>query len=310
MRTRTLLVALWLASVTPAMAEMFSYRDAQGNLHFVDQEAAIPREYRANTTGGGPPATSPAPRGVFNSVQSASGSSDGAAPAPEQPGSPGDGTGGSGALTCALRYVEQPTKTVDLRYATITYRGTVENGGNGLARGVQAHLKLFSAIDGSQIESASGVLSPSNLDPRERGTFEVKGYYRKQGLRNPERDDLMIDYVRCDPSSQATAPVTPAGRCSVQLVGKPDKTIDTVAQTLTYVGSVQNNGEGVAKTVQVELTRFALRDGAPMAPVYVNVNPSRLGPGESGSFTLVAPREFGFRDPDKDKLEVRVPRCD
>lgn len=41
-----LFVALIAAPLSGARAEVFSYTDAQGNLHFVDSEAKIPPEYR------------------------------------------------------------------------------------------------------------------------------------------------------------------------------------------------------------------------------------------------------------------------
>ncbi len=310
---RSLLVWLCLASASPALADVFSYRDAQGNLHFVDQETAIPPQYRSATPGAGTPGLAGSPSrggGVFNSAQPSSQEPPGAEGGPAEPPVATDETVEAGSPSCALRYVDKPTKDIDARYATVTYHGIVENTGNGLARGVRVHLKLFSALDGTQIDSSFGVVSPSNLDPRDRGTFEVKGYFRKQGLRNSSKDDLMLDYLRCDPSSHAEQPPTAASRCKVEIVGKPDKTVDTVAQTLTYVGTVQNRGEGTAKTVQVELTRFTLAEGRAMEPVYVNVVPGRLGPGESGAFTLVASREFGFRDTGKDKLKVRVASCE
>lgn len=306
-----LLGCIVLAVATSASADVFSYRDKDGKVHFVDQETAIPQQYRtpnSSTSGGDPSAGRPPASGVLNAMPQSA-----VAPPGADGSDPGIGSpepAGGGMISCTLRYVEKPAKAIDLRYTRVTYTGEMENTGTGIARTARAHLKLFSAIDGSQIDEQSELLRPGDIEPGGKARFEIEGNFRKAGLRNSSRDELMIDYVRCDPSSAGPASATAGQGCVLQLVGEPQKEIDSIRKTVTYSGSVQNHGKRVAKTVQVELTSFNIRDGKPFPPVIVSTNPPRVGPGDSADFSLVAPLEFGFRDPNKDKFSVRASRCD
>lgn len=312
---RLLCMAILLALPAPAAADVFSYRDKDGKVHVVDQETSIPQQYRGSDTPDGssrgavPNQTSP---GVLNAVpQQATGGTEAGGEAGEPEASVADTPpGGPSMVSCTLRYVEKPSKYIDVRYTTVTYRGEIENTGTGIARTARAHLKLFSVIDGSQVDEASALLRPGDIDPGSKATFEITGNFRKTGLRNSSRDELMIDYVRCDQSSAQGSAAEPGQGCLLQVVGEPQKEIDSVRKTVTYTGSVQNQGRKTAKTVRVELTSFNMRDGKPFPPVSVSTSPPRVGPGEAADFKLVAPLEFGFRDPKKDRFAVRAARCD
>lgn len=322
---RLLLASILIASAAPVAADVFSYRDKDGKVHFVDQEAAIPQQYRTSspsTVSGAGNATGakPAGGGVLNAVPQGGGARlDAGGGAMEgatfggEGGDPGSGEGRPAAnamVSCTLRYVEKPSKSIDVRYTTVTYKGEIENTGTGIARTARAHLKLFSVIDGSQVDAQSSLLRPGDIAPGAKASFEITGNFRKTGLRNSSRDELMIDYVRCDQSSADPTTSAPGQGCLLQLVGEPEKEIDPIRKTVTYTGSVQNQGQKVAKTVQVVFTSFNMRDGKPFPPVVVNSSPGRVGPGEGAGFKLVAPLEFGFRDPKKDKFSVRAARCD
>ncbi|MBK7972517.1 MAG: hypothetical protein IPK07_04300 [Deltaproteobacteria bacterium] len=314
--------SILLAFATPVVADVFSYRDKDGKVHFVDQEAAIPQQYRTSESPGGASKRSvatPDGSGVLNTMpqgggaDSEAGADGGGASAGEGDAEFGLGGGQqaeNGMVSCTLRYLEKPSKEIDVRYTTVTYRGEIENTGTGIARTARAHLKLFSVIDGSQVDEESSLLRPGDIAPGARATFEVKGNFRKTGLRNSSRDELMVDYVRCDQSSADVAASARGKGCELQIVGEPLKEIDPIRKTVTYSGTVQNQGQKVAKTVQVQLTSFNMRDGKPFPPVSGTTNPARVGPGQGAEFKLVAPLDFGFRDPKKDKFSVGAARCD
>ncbi len=296
------MVLVW-SLATAAGAKMFSYRDRDGKVHFVDQESSIPAEYRSQAT----ESTAPNASGSVTPMPAAEPADGGSASgSPDDAGAPDD----SLPPSCALKYVDKPAKTIDAVLDTVDYQATMENSGTGIARGVRAHLKLFSAIDGSMIDQATAVLQPSDLAPQARGTFQIRGEFRKMGLRNSERDDLMVDFVRCDRATAVTKTDAPQATCPLKLVGEPAKQVDLIRKLVVYTGSIENHGQGTARTVQVVMQSFSLQDGRVIRTLSVNPTPPSLGPGQVGTFRIVAPQDFGFRDPYKDHFDVTSARCD
>lgn len=300
--TRLAWALLLTAVAVPARAEMYSYRDETGKVHVVDQQTAIPPQYRsqAGSTGAGPTA------GSVNAVPS-----DAASPreTSADTGADSSAEAPTGTPNCVLRFIDKPKKVIDQDSERVTYSGAVRNSGNGIARGARAHLKLFSALDGSKVDEQSEVLRPSDVQPGTEATFQITGDFRQKGLRNSARDDLMIDFSRCDSTKRVVE--LPAGSaCQLATVGDPKKTVDIIRKTVTYEGKVANKGSGTAKAVQVVVSMFEIRTGEPLDSAFTVVSPASLGPGEEGSFSIVIPQKFGFRDAKDDKIEVRAARCD
>lgn len=186
---------------------------------------------------------------------------------------------------CKLEDVGTPQRSQDNAAKKVTFKGTVKNAGDAVARGAKVRFQIRGAKDDFVVDDQIVATQPGDIPPGGEATFEVSASWTGVGAHGGGKEVLTREMDGCA-APRPEFGVSGSGYCELKFTGAPST--QSSSGVVTMKGEIENAGPGLARDVVVAIVKEGLTS-VPQGAPHVTVTPAQLAAGTRGEFELKIP---------------------